>query len=130
IATGYERLRPGYRMLAESGCVAIVDELTLFDSNVRSQMEAFVNSPQVSVITVAPKAPARGAMEEFLEQEARRRLTAPYNRFELDFDPRCEFGIEEERRLKRWLHSSLPDAVTRLRQPSRDPQRLATFRAK
>lgn len=124
-----ELLRPMYRMLAQSGCVAIVDELTLFDSKVRSQMEAFVNSPQVSVITVAPMSPARGAMEEFLEQEARRRLTAPYNRFELDFDPRCEFGIEEERRLKRWLHSSLPDAVTRLREPSRDPQRLATFKA-
>jgi hypothetical protein len=121
-------LRPIYMTMARAGCVAIVDELSLFHPAIRQEAQSFLNRQQVSVITVAPTPAVRSNIEELLEGEARRQLGEPYNRYDLDFDPGCEFGVEEERHLKRWLHRSLPDAIRQLRQPGPDRQRLAAFR--
>lgn len=121
-------LRPTYAGMAHAGCVAVVDELSLFHPALRRESQTFLNQPQVSVITVAPVAPVRSGVEELLEAEARRQLGELYNRYELDFDPHCEFGVEEERQLKRWLHRNLPDTMRQLRQPGPDRQRLAAFR--
>jgi hypothetical protein len=121
-------LRPTYAAMARAGCVAVVDELSLFHPALRRESQNFLNQPQVSVITVAPVSPVRGGVEQLLEAEARRQLGELYNRYELDFDPRCEFGVEEERQLKRWLHRNLPDTMRQLRQPGPDRQRLAAFR--
>ena len=121
-------LAPIHLAMARAGCVAVVDELSLFHPTVRREAQSFLNRPQVSVITVAPTAAVRGNIEELLEGEARRQLGEPYNRYDLDFDPGCEFGVGEERHLKRWLHRSLPDAIRQLRQPGPDRQRLAAFR--
>jgi hypothetical protein len=121
-------LRPIYAAMARAGCVALVDELSLFHPALRREAQGFLNQPQVSVLTVAPVAAVRSGIEELLEAEARRQLGEPYNRYDLDFDPRCEFGVEEERHLKRWLHRSLPDTMRQLRQPGPDRQRLAAFR--
>lgn len=122
-------LRPIYASMVRAGCIAVVDELSLFHPALRREAQMFLNNPQVSVITVAPVAAVRSNVEELLESEARRQLGEPYNRYELDFDPRCEFGVEEERHLKRWLHRSLPDTMRQLRQPGPDRQRLAAFRS-
>lgn len=121
-------LRPIYAAMARAGCVALVDELSLFHPGLRREAQGFLNQPQVSVLTVAPVAAVRSGIEELLEAEARRQLGEPYNRYDLDFDPRCEFGVEEERHLKRWLHRSLPETMRQLRQPGPDRQRLAAFR--
>lgn len=121
-------LRPIYAAMARAGCVALVDELSLFHPGLRREAQGFLNQPQVSVLTVAPVAAVRSGIEELLEAEARRQLGEPYNRYDLDLDPRCEFGVEEERHLKRWLHRSLPETMRQLRQPGPDRQRLAAFR--
>jgi len=122
-------LRPVYAAMVRAGCIAVVDELSLFHPGLRREAQAFLNHPQVSVMTVAPVPVARTNIEELLDAEARRQLAEPYNRYDLDFDPRCEFGVGEERHLKRWLHRSLPDTVRQLRQPGPDRQRLAAFRS-
>ena len=68
-------------------------------------------------------------MRELLESEARKTLlSASYERFDMDYDPRCEFGIEEALRLRRWLHVSLPDALQQLREPPPDRSRQERFR--
>jgi hypothetical protein len=121
-------LRPIYAAMARAGCIALVDELSLFHPALRREAQGFLNQPQVSVLTVAPVPAVRSGIEELLEAEARRQLGEPYNRYDLDFDPRCEFGVEEERHLKRWLHRSLPETMRQLRQPGPDRQRLAAFR--
>ena len=80
-------LGPIHLAMARAGCVAVVDELSLFHPTVRREAQSFLNRPQVSVITVAPTAAVRGNIEELLEGEARRQLGEPYNRYDLDFDP-------------------------------------------
>ena len=120
-------LRNVYGNMARSGCVAIVDELSLFHPAIRPQIQALLNQSQVSVMTVAPVA-AANTFEDLLEAEARRQLVEPFNRWQMDFDPQCEFGVEEEHHLRRWLHRSLPETMRQVRQPGPDQERLAGFR--
>jgi hypothetical protein len=122
-------LRPVYAALERMGCVAIVDELSLFHWSLRHPALAFLGEQQVSVITVAPTGPTRGQIEELLEVEARKRLASPYRRYVDDFDPQYEFGVEEERQLRRYLHRSLPDTMQRIREPGIDPDKRSAFRA-
>jgi hypothetical protein len=60
-----------------------------------------------------------------LESETRRKLAGAFDRYAVDYDPQCELAVGDERRLKRWLHVSLPETVTRLQelQPDRSAMR-------
>jgi hypothetical protein len=120
-------LRSVYMSMVRSGCVAIVDELSLFHPGLRPQAQKLLNQPQVSVMTVAPLASQR-AFEDLLVSEARRHLGDPFDRFDLDLDPQCEFGVEEERHLLRWLHRSLPETMRQVGKPGPDRQRLEVFK--
>jgi hypothetical protein len=120
-------LRSVYMSMVRTGCVAIVDELSLFHPALRPQAQKLLNQPQVSVMTVAPLASQR-AFEDLLVSEARRQLGAPFDRFDLDLDPQCEFGVEEERHLLRWLHRSLPETMRQVGKPGPDRQRLEVFK--
>jgi hypothetical protein len=122
-------LRPAYVAMARAGCVAIVDELSLFNPEVRPQIQTLLNQPQVSVITISPVA-AANTFDELLESEARRQLGDPFNRYELDFDPQCEFGVDAEHHLRRWLHRSLPETMRQIEKGVPDPSRLERLRSR
>ena len=68
------------------------------------------------------------AVNQLLESETRQQLAGAFERFEMEFDPACEFGVGEERRLKRWLHASMPEALDNLRAPPPDRRKLENFR--
>jgi hypothetical protein len=122
-------LRPVYVAMARAGCVAIVDELSLFNPAVRPQVQSLLNQPQVSVITISPVA-AANTFDELLESEARRQLGDPFNRWELDFDPQCEFGVAAEHHLRRWLHRSLPETMRQAEKGVPDRSRLERLRTR
>jgi hypothetical protein len=122
-------LRSIYLSMARAGCVAIVDELSLLNPAVRPQVQSLLNQPQVSVITISPVS-AANAFDELLETEARRQLGDPFNRWELDFDPQCEFGVDEEHHLRRWLHRSLPETMRQTEKGIPDRSRLERLRSK
>lgn len=122
-------LRPVYAGMARAGCVAIVDELSLFHPAIRPQVQSLLNQPQVSVITVSPVA-AANTFDELLVSEARRQLGDPFNRWELDFDPQCEFGVAAEHHLRRWLHRSLPETMRQSERGVPDRAKLDRIRTK
>jgi hypothetical protein len=120
-------LRQTYREVARAGLVMIVDEVSLFHPDLR---EAFQNSPffnndQVAIVTISPFDPGCAPLEQLLESETRRKLAGAFDRYAVDYDPQCELAVGDERRLKRWLHVSLPETVTRLQelQPDRSAMR-------
>jgi hypothetical protein len=122
-------LRAVYAAVERSGCVAIVDELSIFHPRLRRPALSVLSERQVAVITVAPSTPAQSQIEELLECEARKALTLPYTRFDEECDPQCELGVGGERQLRRALHRSLPDTVQRIRQPGIDRDKRSSFRA-
>lgn len=122
-------LRQVYREVAQTGCVIIVDELSLFHPDLR---EAFIQSPffnceQVAMVTVCPLDPGQSTANRLLESETRQKLALAFDRFAFDFDPQFEFAVGDERRLKRWLYASLPETLRNLREPRPDTKALKQF---
>lgn len=122
-------LRGVYQEMARAGCVLVVDNLSLFHPELRQAFlsSALFNNDQVAIVTVSPFDPAQEPMIQALETETRTQLAGLFARFAQDFDPRCELAVGDERRLKRWLHLSLPETVNHLRDPRPDPEAMRTF---
>ncbi|HRO59998.1 MAG TPA: hypothetical protein PK177_12680, partial [Burkholderiaceae bacterium] len=121
-------LRPSYRDVARAGCVVLVDEVSLFHPALREAFQ-FFNHDQVAIVTISPFDPAHGAVDALLEDAARRRLAGVFDRYAVEYDPQCELAVGNERRLKRWLHSSLPATLQRLQQPRPDRSALGALAA-
>jgi hypothetical protein len=123
----HPELRPVYQQIALTGCVALVDELSLFHGAIAEACATFVAMGQVAVVTVSPLDDSRSPLNQLLETRARKQLAGAFDRFELDLDPACEFRVGEERRLRRWLHLSLPGTVDNVTQLRADPSKLESF---
>ena len=118
-----------YRDIARTGCVVVVDELSILHPAVLNAFEQspLKNSPQAALVTVSPFDPYGLEPEDKIEKAVRRQLGDAISRFGEDFDPRCEFGIGSEHRLKRWLFSSLPGTVDAVLSPPMDPLKKEQF---
>jgi hypothetical protein len=125
------RLRNVYRDVARAGAVLLIDELSLFHPDLTQALtnSPFCNNEQVAIVTISPFNPASSPVNQVLESEARRRLAGALERYATDFDPQCELAVGEERRLRRWLHSSLPETVVSLREPRPDRDAMRAFYA-
>lgn len=123
----HPELRPLYQQIALTGCVALVDELSLFHTAIAEACASFVAMGQVTIVTVSPLDESGSPVNQLLETRTRKQLAGAFDRFELDLDPACEFGVGEERRLRRWLHASLPGTLDNLTRPRADPSKLERF---
>ena len=123
-------LRPVYNELAKMGCIVVVDEVTLFLAAVLDPLvySRIYSSPAVAWVTISPFNPFSQGPRQLLEKELEVGLKDAFFRFDQEFDPQCEVGVGDERRLKRWLHGSLPQAVDALRELSPNRENLARFR--
>ncbi len=122
-------LRQIYREIAQNGCIVIVDEFSLFHPAVQKAFKnsPFFNNEQVTLVTISPFDPSGLAPNQVLKKALRPQLGDAFDRFTFDFDPKCEFGVGNEHRLKRWLHSNLPGALHALREPRPDRRSLDKF---
>jgi hypothetical protein len=93
-------LLPIYRELRVTGCVALVDQVSLFHSGVCDAIASFLSraGDLVAVVAVAPPPGLTADEVELIERQARERLTGIFSRFDAELDPTCEFGVVEERR--------------------------------
>jgi hypothetical protein len=89
-----------YREIAQTGCILVLDELSLYHPRLRTALLAspFASSVQIAMVTVAPLNPYRVPPYNQIEFELSQRLAAAFDRFALDYDPQCEFSIGDERR--------------------------------
>jgi hypothetical protein len=120
---------PLYRSIARSGCLVVVDELSLFHPQIR---QAFESSPmpdgeQVALVTLSVGDPIVGTPYARLREQLNSYLAKAAERFSVTLDPLCELGIPERHRLDRWLHASLPSAMDLLKHAKRDDAKLRQF---
>lgn len=128
-ASGQFVLRGIYQGMARAGCVLVVDVLSLFHPDLRQAFlnSALFNNDQVAIVSVSPFDPGRAPLSQAIETETRTQLTGLFARYANDFDPQCELAVGDERRLKRWLHLSLPETINRLREPPPDQGAMQDF---
>ena len=124
-----ETFHPLYRDLAQNGCILVVDELSLLHRQVGEALLSFpfFTDQQVSVVSISPVNPYGSPLFKDLESKVSQRLSTAHYRFTKDYDPKCELSIGDDRRFKRWLHSSLPTVMQDLRVPIPDSVKLLSF---
>jgi uncharacterized protein DUF4062 len=115
-----------YHDIARTGCVVVVDELSMFHQQVRA---AFASSPlpagpQVAFVTLCPWNPVAGTPHALIEKQLSEWLDAAHLRFGTQLDPLCELRVPERRRLDRWLRVSLPQTIDVLRDAPRDDEKV------
>jgi hypothetical protein len=126
---GVHALRDVYRQMADAGCIMLVDELSLFHPGIRSAVAAcpMIGARNSAVVTVSPFVSELEAQQQLLREEIRGQLASVFDRFELDYDPQCELGVNDEWRLRRWLHQSLPETLQVLRSPRVERAQVELF---
>jgi len=117
---------PIYQHIAQTGCLVIVDELSLFHDRVRQLLarSPLMTGEQVAFVTLSPLDPSAGHPHALIRQQLDAYLTQATRRFSEILDPFCEIGIPERLRLNRWLYGSLPRAVVAFRDANRDPDKI------
>lgn len=125
-----EALTGIYGDLLATGCVTVLDQVSLFHAGVCDGIATFLGraSDQVAVVAMSPPEGLTSAEVQLIERQARERLAGVFTRFDAELDPTCEFGIAEERRLRRWLRASVPAAVNNLAELRPDENRKRRFR--
>lgn len=125
------RWRRVYEDVARTGCLLVVDEMSLFEPSLREALRSspFSTSEMVAVVSISPFDPAGAPVEQALDSEPRSRLTSAFARYAQDFDPQCELAVGDVRHLRRWLHASLPETVIALREPRPDQDAMRSFYA-
>jgi hypothetical protein len=83
-----------------------------------------LGSNHVSLVTLSPSNPYSTSPFALLEGELSSVSKAAFNRFGSVYDPQCELSVGDEKRLKRWLNSSLPYTIQSLRNPRPNPQNI------
>jgi hypothetical protein len=124
-----EALREVYRQMADTGCIMLVDELSLFHPVVRQAVASspMVGSRHTAILTVSPFQAQAQPQEQILREELKAQLAGVFDRFASDYDPQCELSVGDEFRLRRWLHVSLPETLLILRTPRVEPAQVAIF---
>jgi hypothetical protein len=125
-----EALTGVYSDLLATGCVTVVDQVSLFHEKVGDAIAAYLgrSSDQVAVVAMSPPENLTGDEVRLIERQARDRLAGVFTRFDAELDPTCEFGVAEERRLRRWLRASVPAAMNNLAELRPDENRKRRFR--
>jgi hypothetical protein len=99
--------------LYHSGCVLIVDAISLFHPWIAKELDKsnVSSSDNVAMLVVSPINANDIPVNKIIEQEFSTRLEWAFMRFSTRMDTLCEFGVGDIRSLRRWIFSNLPETA-------------------
>src|SRR5690349_1033269 len=107
-----------YSNLAQAGCLVLLDEVSLFHDEVarRFSQSPVFQAANAAYVTITPfdHAELMEDRERKISMALGHQLQTLLNRYGVECDPECEFGVEDEPRLRRWLHGGMPRVIRRL----------------
>lgn len=116
--------------LRASGCLVLLDEMSLLHPRLRVAADQFLSGSRVAVVSSNPCDPAPSSVGAMLTDTSVLNIGALRSRFRVDLDPRCELAVNSVERLERWLRMVLPELVPVLGQREASPelgQRMRDF---
>ncbi len=96
-----------WEYLSQTGCVMIIDAITLFHPLIyRQLLQSELSSNRnvaIAMLVLSPEA------NELIEQELESRLQRAFARFDRYDDKLCQLDVGQQRDLRRWLIAALPE---------------------
>jgi hypothetical protein len=100
--------------LSRSGCVMIVDAVTLFHPILyRRLLQSELSSNPNVAISMLVLSPEAHEANNLIEKETKQRLERAFARFDRFDDRLCQLDVGQERNLRRWLVATLPEMANR-----------------
>jgi hypothetical protein len=102
-----------WNQLSRSGCIMIVDAVSMFHPVLRrilSRSEMGSNE-RVAILALSPVDSCAIPVNHLIEQEMSSQMQRAFARFSKYLDRLCEFGIGDLRAIQRWLFVTLPEAA-------------------
>jgi len=105
--------------LRKSGCVIIVDAISLFHPQVLNKLlKAEITSKEnVAFLVLSPVNPLDIKANKLLEETIKKAIEPAFLRFNDDLDKLCEIGIGDLRAIKRWFVSVIPETAENITNP-------------
>ncbi len=96
-----------WEYLSQTGCVMIIDAITLFHPLIyRQLLQSELSSNRnvaIAMLVLSPEA------NQLIEQELESRLQRAFARFDRYDDKLCQLDVGQQRDLRRWLIAALPE---------------------
>ncbi|MEX8519726.1 MAG: DUF4062 domain-containing protein [Leptothrix sp. (in: b-proteobacteria)] len=109
------------------GCLVLVDELSILHPELHGKANVFLSDTTVTVATLSGVDPALLCLDQLIDSPLK--IDMLVDRFFAKLDPRCELAVNSLARMRRWLRTSVPEALAGSEAQGADPERRALFRA-
>ncbi len=105
-----------WRELHRTGCVIVVDPISLFHPEMaRALLQSQLGAKsEVAMLVISPIDPDSSPANALIEAQLNQQFAIPYVRFDQELDHLCEFGIGNLRALRRRLVATLPETAALL----------------
>lgn len=113
-----------------SGCVLIVDAVSLFHPVLRqrlSQSEMSSNE-RAAMLVLSPVNSSTIQVNQLIEQVISSQMELTFSRFDEHLDRLCEIGVGDLRALQRWLFAILPETATIVQNQKPNPKNRRIIR--
>jgi len=97
--------------LEQSGCVLIVDAVSLFHPDLKKRLvgSQLLSDENVAVIVLSPIDSHDNKVYEMIEKRVKDEIERAFHRFDELLERSCEISDGNMRALKRWLHATLKE---------------------
>lgn len=110
-AKDFEAFTKTWTSLKRSGCVLIIDAVSLFHPDIVGRLNDFHIGidDNIGMVILSPIESPLNSTKRVVEKEVHDHLKMAFARFDSQLDKNCEFEISDVRGFKRWVFSALPD---------------------
>lgn len=122
--------RQTWHRLGQSGCVLIIDAVSLFHPALHQTLlhSGASSNDRVAIFVLSPVNSNALEVNQLIEQEIGSHLEVAFVRFDEHLDKLCEFGVGGLRALQRWISAIVPEVEEIARSQRPDPTRRSVIR--
>lgn len=105
------------------GYVLAIDSLSLFHPHIRATVKNFaIKGKQAALLIFSQCHAFIPAIDELIEEELDEEIPWAFDKFNKSFDGLYEIGVNQPRKVHRWLAASMPILVKRQKEPLPEPE--------
>jgi hypothetical protein len=102
-----------WEQLGESGCILIIDAVSLFHPKLRLMLSnsGLSSTNKTAILIMSPLNSYENSVNDCIEDLIDSHLELAFSRYSKKWDKLCEIGIGNSLALQRWLYAAIPNEV-------------------